>query len=88
MIEEIRVIVTGQVQGVGFRAYVKRYAVEHHLKGYTRNLQNGSVEICAQGAKGSLLEFVKALEKHPGKEQIEIDWKGVCIVYPSFEILF
>ncbi|HEY5208580.1 MAG TPA: acylphosphatase [Stellaceae bacterium] len=43
------IIVTGRVQGVGFRAFVRRRAAELGLDGWVRNRRDGSVEIAAMG---------------------------------------
>lgn len=43
------VIFTGRVQGVGFRFTAHRIARLNQLKGYVRNLPDGSVEMLAQG---------------------------------------
>lgn len=45
----VRAIVTGHVQGVGFRAFTVEEAREHGLTGWVRNLADGSVELEAQG---------------------------------------
>ncbi|PSN91676.1 hypothetical protein B9Q03_03560 [Candidatus Marsarchaeota G2 archaeon OSP_D] len=44
-----RIQVFGTVQGVGFRAYVRSIARELGLRGYVKNLEDGSVEIIAVG---------------------------------------
>lgn len=49
-----RVIVSGKVQGVGFRAYVSQSAQKQQLKGTVRNLSNGTVEIILQGSEEDL----------------------------------
>jgi len=43
------IIFTGRVQGVGFRFTAHRIARLNQLKGYVRNLSDGSVEMLAQG---------------------------------------
>ena len=43
------IIFSGRVQGVGFRFTVHRIAVNHELTGFVRNLNDGSVEMFAQG---------------------------------------
>lgn len=39
----------GHVQGVGFRATVERIALRHAVKGYVRNMPDGSVELVLEG---------------------------------------
>jgi acylphosphatase len=43
------ITVHGRVQGVGYRANAKHKALQYGIKGYTRNLSNGDVEIVAEG---------------------------------------
>ena len=43
------ITVTGQVQGVGYRAFMRRRAAELGLDGWVRNRRDGSVEITAIG---------------------------------------
>ncbi len=50
-------VVSGLVQGVGFRYFIRQRAVELHLSGFARNLSNGSVEVWIQGQ----LEDVEAM---------------------------
>ncbi|MEJ7607471.1 MAG: acylphosphatase [Bryobacteraceae bacterium] len=44
-----RYLVRGRVQGVGFRWFVQQSAVSMKLRGWTRNLDNGDVEVYAVG---------------------------------------
>ena len=53
------------MQGVGFRYFVRRAAVELGLAGYTRNLDDGSVEVYALGDAASLRELEGRLAKGP-----------------------
>ena len=68
--EELHAIVSGRVQGVGFRATVKYLANGLKLTGYARNLDDGTVEICAQGDKKNL-ELLMARLKEEFKSRIE-----------------
>jgi len=52
-----RFLVSGRVQGVGYRFFVERVAGELDLKGYARNLASGDVEVYATGP----LEKLEAL---------------------------
>jgi acylphosphatase len=53
------------VQGVGFRYFVERVAVELQLTGYIRNLDDGRVEVYAVGAPANLAEMNQRLWKGP-----------------------
>ena len=45
------------VQGVGYRYFAQRSAAKHQVKGYVRNLPDGTVEAFAQGAERSVSGF-------------------------------
>ncbi|PYZ96877.1 acylphosphatase [Alteribacter lacisalsi] len=64
-------IVKGKVQGVGFRHFVKMEAAEHEIKGWVRNLSDGTVEFEAEGPEGNVDEFVAALEQ--GQRPAKVD---------------
>lgn len=59
--KQYRIIVSGTVQGVGFRFTVQDLANRHHIKGWVKNLADGSVELVAQGPKTNLDIFLKDL---------------------------
>lgn len=50
--------VYGKVQGVGFRFYANKKAVECNIKGYVQNKPDGSVYIEAEGNEIDLLTFI------------------------------
>jgi acylphosphatase len=60
-----RYFVRGRVQGVGFRYFVERVAAELNLTGYTRNLDDGRVEVYAAGSPAKLAELSQRLWKGP-----------------------
>ncbi len=59
-IEARRLLVTGVVQGVGFRPFVHRLAGRHELSGWVRN-ESGRVFIEVEGAATALDAFTEAL---------------------------
>ena len=61
----IHVIVTGTVQGVGFRFTTRRQAVHLGLTGWVRNEPDGSVALCAQGSAGAVDRLISFLEAGP-----------------------
>jgi acylphosphatase len=54
----VRLLISGRVQGVCFRAYTREEACRLGLKGWVRNLPDGRVEVLAQGdpSKVGMLE--------------------------------
>jgi acylphosphatase len=53
-IEARRVLYSGRVQGVGFRYTARRIAQQHAVTGFVRNLDDGRVELVAEGARSEL----------------------------------
>ena len=60
-----RFLVEGRVQGVGFRAWTRRRALELGLHGIARNLPDGRVEVLADGAPAALDALGDALRVGP-----------------------
>ena len=60
-----RYLVRGRVQGVGFRWFVWRQAERLGLRGWARNLPDGTVEVVAEGPAESLARFAEALGRGP-----------------------
>ncbi len=90
-IKTFHVVVKGSVQGVGFRATIKRYADKLALTGSVKNLSNGSVEVYVQGRGGALDEFVNLIKDSKGLAKIEhvnVDDYSSSREYPEFEIMF
>ena len=67
----VRVVVTGRVQGVGFRAFVLQQAAELGLAGWVRNRPDGAVEAEAVGREAELQQFVDALRAGPRFARVE-----------------
>jgi acylphosphatase len=61
----IRAIVTGQVQGVGYRAWTVRQARRLGLAGWVRNRADGSVEFLAAGDAGAIEMLLDACRRGP-----------------------
>ena len=60
-LEIARILVFGNVQGVGFRAYIKQIARNMQVNGFARNLDDGSVEIYAQAPKPTISTLIKRI---------------------------
>ncbi len=64
-IKTFRILVSGRVQGVGFRYFVHDMAVQYNVKGYVQNTQDRKVEILCQGRQNDLDVFIIAVRKGP-----------------------
>ncbi len=87
--QETHILVSGAVQGVGFRAAVKRHALLHDIKGFVRNLPDGRVEICAQGHADQIHQFLQTVQAKPGAgsiSQLETQYRPTKQTFHSFEI--
>lgn len=73
------VIVTGRVQGVGFRYHAVNLAMEYHVTGWVRNMYNGGVEMEVQGLEANVDMFIQSLGR--GTNWIRIDNKSVADSY-------
>ncbi|MDO8627212.1 MAG: acylphosphatase [Candidatus Diapherotrites archaeon] len=63
MEKRIEAIVSGHVQGVGFRFFVLKTAKGLGLKGWVKNLPNGKVQTIAEGPEKEILEFLEHVKK-------------------------
>jgi acylphosphatase len=61
----------GKVQGVGFRYFVKQKADLLGIKGFVRNLVNGSVYVEAEGESEKLLLFIQLCHQGPEHAWVE-----------------
>ncbi len=55
-------IVHGNVQGVGYRWFVKKIAFRNNVKGSVRNMEDGSVRIIAMAEKEAMEKFEKGIK--------------------------
>jgi acylphosphatase len=84
-----RYVVSGEVQGVGFRFFTQRVAAHHQVVGYVRNLPDGRVEAYAEGTPESIEGFkhdLAAGPQHARVEQVEEVGLEPTGQYPSFRI--
>lgn len=71
MIVARRFVISGHVQGVGFRWFAEDLARAENLAGYVQNLPDGRVEAVAEGDEESVLRFERALHRGPGGAIVE-----------------
>ncbi len=79
MTVRLTAIVSGRVQGVGFRYFVRRRAEPLGLVGTATTLRGGAVEVVAEGPRVACEQLVAALESGaaPGwVDSVEVTWSG------------
>ncbi len=69
--ETRRFVVTGRVQGVGFRWFVEREAATLGVTGWVRNRDNGSVEVMATGTREQLRALRQKLQEGPRAARVD-----------------
>lgn len=64
-------VISGNVQGVGYRFFTQRVAARHQVTGYVRNLKNGDVESLAEGNAEAVENFKNDLLTGPTYSKVE-----------------
>lgn len=70
MKKSIRLYITGTVQGVFFRAFVKENAERYNVKGFIRNLEDGRIEIFLEGNSDEVNKMIELCRQGPRHSQI------------------
>ena len=84
---EVRFI--GEVQGVSFRAYTRRYAITAGVRGWVQNLSDGSVQAVFEGERKDIEQVVHRLcTEHPVArvDRLEVKWTEPSGEFDSFSI--
>jgi acylphosphatase len=82
-------LISGLVQGVGFRYFAQRSSARHQVRGYIKNLEDGRVEVFAEGDAKAVDAFRLDLAAGPryaevaGMEELVLEPTGR---YPTFRI--
>lgn len=63
--------ITGRVQGVGYRYFVKQIAGENSVSGWVKNLSDGSVLVMARGEEAVMETFLDHLKEGPSMAAVE-----------------
>ncbi|MBN2135588.1 MAG: acylphosphatase [Acidobacteria bacterium] len=91
MIAAKRYYITGRVQGVSFRFFTLRSSCTLGITGFVRNLNDGRVEILAQGTRTALESFYDSIKKGPPAarvDHIEIVEEQPDSKYTDFQITY
>lgn len=91
MDEQLHVLISGLVQGVGFRHAAYRHALKLGLRGWVRNLADGRVEAVFQGKRPVLEQTLAWCWNGPALARVDhVDavWESVHTPVSGFEITF
>lgn len=81
-------VISGRVQGVGFRFLAVREAQRRGLTGWVRNRRENQVEVVAEGPAAELEEFLAALREGPPLAEVAgvtVEWQEATGEFRSFE---
>lgn len=87
---QAHIFISGFVQGIGFRQFIKINANKLGLKGWVRNLPDGRVEAMSQGSKEKIEEMISLCQKGPflaEVENVEARWEETKEKFEGFEIV-
>jgi acylphosphatase len=88
---QLQIIVTGEVQGVGYRYYTQMKAIQFGITGWVKNLSEGGVEILASGSRPDLEKFIDEVRRgNPFStvDHIEVNETEKIETYKSFAIKY
>jgi len=87
---QVHLFISGFVQGVGYREFVKNGAAKVGIVGWVRNLEDRRVEVLAQGEEATLKKFIEVCKKGPflsDVKNISIEWEKEEEKFDNFERL-
>jgi acylphosphatase len=85
------IVVSGTVQGVGFRYFTMRMARKMQLTGWVRNLPSGEVEIEVEGPRGlieSLIQDLNVGNTWVRVTNMDVQWDSYSGQYTGFDITY
>jgi acylphosphatase len=89
MKQRVSIIVSGRVQGVGFRRAAQKQARHMNLTGWAHNLTDGSVEIVVEGEKNEIEIFLEWVKQGPSFAKVsdfEVNYETYTGDLENFEV--
>lgn len=89
--KRIRCIVSGDVVGVGYRAWARRQAKGLELVGWVKNREDKTVELVAEGTRESLEEFIALCRRGPDVawvKHVDVSWQKATGEFVGFEVVY
>jgi acylphosphatase len=91
MKSSVHIVVSGMVQGVGFRYFVLHHARQLGLTGWVRNLPNGDVEMTAEGNREAVENLIAQVRRGPRSAVVSnanLMWREPSGRFESFDIAY
>ncbi|MCD6249340.1 MAG: acylphosphatase [candidate division Zixibacteria bacterium] len=88
-LKRVELLISGMVQGVGFRYYTYQKAQQLRVTGWVKNLPDGRVQVLAEGEREVLEEFISELKAGPNFsviQDVNISWSESTGRFSSFEV--
>lgn len=86
-----KVVVSGEVQGVGYRSFALAHGRTLGLDGYVRNAFDGTVELEVEGDRADIERLVVVLRQGPRAARVtdvDVQWKDSSDEFDGFEVRF
>ncbi|HOJ00732.1 MAG TPA: acylphosphatase [Anaerolineaceae bacterium] len=87
-VARMHVVVSGRVQGVGFRFFTMQSAWTHEVTGWVRNRLDGDVEVVAEGRREALEAMLLDLKQGPASASVadvKVEWLPYQAQFTAFE---
>ena len=87
---QAHIFISGFVQAVGFRAFVKAKAEEYGIGGWAKNTDDGRVEALLQGNEDNINKVIEACNKGPFLSEVRdvvVEWEEGKKEFSDFQIV-
>lgn len=87
--KQVHLVISGYVQGIGYRYFVKTTAVRLSISGWVRNIKGNQVEAVFQGQPTAIEEMIAYCRKGPFLAEVKdviVTWEEADTIYGGFEI--
>jgi len=89
--KQVHLIISGDVQGVGFRSWIAHNVKHTPLTGWVTNREDKAVEVVAQGNDNDLNLLVSLCQKGPDVawiKHVDITWGTVSEEFDGFRVIY
>lgn len=86
-----RIVISGKVMGVYYRAFAETAARAYGITGFVRNTPQEEVEIVAEGPIDKMARFIKDIKKGPETakvEHVDVKWETATGEFDGFEVRY